>query len=128
MDETLELDWTTYIYLCQELAIKASKVCTHKIYVTGPPRGGLIPALVISHTCNLQFLEWTWFKLNICKSTSSIEDVLIVDDITCKGKTLNPYPAHMKAVIFKRTTSTVVPQIFLREVAENIWVRFPYEK
>lgn len=128
MDKTFELDWPTYIDLCQGLAFKVGEAETHKTYVTGPPRGGLMPALVISHMLDMRFLEWTQFVDWWCGNSDSIREVLIVDDITCTGGTLSCYPAHTKAVVFKRVTSTVIPQIFLKEILENIWVKFPYEK
>lgn len=124
MDETLELDWFTYIDFCEGLAVEIAKAQTLKTCVTGPPRGGIIPAIIVSHALGMSFIEWARFDTSL----SSIKDVLIVDDITCTGKTLSLYPAHMKAVIFKRATSTVVPQIFLKEIEDNIWIKFPYEK
>ncbi len=87
-----------------------------------------MPAIIMSHILDLRFLEWSMFTLFVSKASASITDVLLVDDITCTGKTLSLYPAHVKAVIFKRITSTVAPQIFLKEIAENIWVKFPYER
>lgn len=123
MCEILRLDWPTYIDLCEGLAVEIAKAQTHRTYVTGPPRGGLIPAVIVSHALGMKFIEWAKFDATL----ASIKEVLIVDDITCKGETLRHYPAHMKAVIFKRVTSTVNPQIFLKEVRDS-WIKFPYEK
>ncbi len=113
--------------MCRNLSFKISEANLSVTAVTGPPRGGVIPAIIISHALSLEYIEWDRFN-HFASRLSSTKDVLIVDDITCTGKTLGCYPVHTKAVIYKRVTSIVNPQIFLEELDDNIWIKFPYEQ
>lgn len=127
MDKKIDVDWMDYINMCKNLSYKISSAKLSVTSITGPPRGGVIPAIIISHALDLEYIEWGKFTNTFC-NLESTKDVLVVDDITCTGRTLMHFPIHTKAVIYKRITSTVIPQIFLIEVPENVWIKFPYEK
>ncbi len=128
MGKKIEVEWLDYINMCRSLSFKISEAKLSVSHITGPPRGGVIPAVILSHALDLRYIEWKDFMHYISKNSSSIKEVLIVDDITCTGDTLSYYPAHIKAVLYKRSTSIVRPQIFLKEVEQGIWIKFPYEK
>ena len=83
--------------------------------VWGPPRGGLTPAVVLSHALNIPLL---------LKPTSK---TLIVDDIADTGKTLDQFKdKNFIVTLFYHRQSMVVPNIWLREKTEK-WVVFPWE-
>lgn len=93
-------------------------------YVYGPPRGGLMLAVRLSHLVpNLQF---------VATLSGDYEDlcdqILIVDDITDTGKTLERYQRYgfFIATLFKHPNSAVAPDIWIRE-KDDRWVEFPWE-
>ncbi len=83
--------------------------------IWGPPRGGLIPAVVLSYALDLPIL---------LKPTP---DTLIVDDVADTGKTLDQYKEkNFIATLFYHQQSIVVPDIWIREKKEE-WIVFPWE-
>lgn len=126
--------WLEYVGSIQELAglIKKSKIKFDFIY--GIPRGGLIPAVILSHELNIPLLS------ELIPFYYDNKKVLMVDDIADNGKTLKSYKESMKpkwsdgrkakfiktAVIYKHKNSTFKPDFFVSE-NEN-WIVFPYEK
>ncbi|MEK9183905.1 MAG: phosphoribosyltransferase [Patescibacteria group bacterium] len=84
--------------------------------VWGPPRGGLVSAVMLSHALNIPLLS---------KPTLN---TLIVDDIADTGKTLKTYKGKNFIVTsFYHQQSAVVPDIWIREKKEQ-WIVFPWEK
>ena len=83
--------------------------------VWGPPRGGLISAVMLSHALDIPLL---------IKPTSN---TLIVDDIADTGKTLDQYKGKNFIVTsFYHKQSIVIPDIWIRE-KKNEWIVFPWE-
>jgi hypoxanthine phosphoribosyltransferase len=93
--EKLFLSWGDVDNLIEDLCQKIELTRPPHIieYITGLPRGGLIPAVMVSHKMGIPFIEVetldpiTWWK----KKNYSI---LVVDDICDSGKTLqyfHPY-------------------------------------
>ena len=82
--------------------------------VWGPPRGGLVPAIVLSHALGIPLL------------LQPTKDTLIVDDVADTGKTLASYQRNFIVTIFYHRQSFVVPNIWLCE-KKDIWIVFPWE-
>ena len=83
--------------------------------VMGLPRGGLIPAVLISHELNLPFV------LHPGKNT------LVVDDINDTGHTLSKAPGAYWAVLHNKPTSKFKDCIYAKEVG-NQWIVYPWER
>ena len=83
--------------------------------VMGLPRGGLIPAVLISHELNLPFV------LHPGKNT------LEVDDINDTGHTLSKAPGAYWAVLHNKPTSKFKDCIYAKEVG-NQWIVYPWER
>lgn len=84
--------------------------------VYGIPRGGLIPAVYISHRLGLPMVE------TIGKHT------LVVDDICDSGVTLSKMPGQYTAVLFhKPHTSCFTPDIYGKLHEGNEWLIYPWE-
>lgn len=92
--------------------------------VYGLPRGGLVPAVMISH------------RLDIPLLMSPMDNCIIVDDICDSGESLTHYvnnssgtePHHyFIATIFGRTDSQVQPDFYSREKTDR-WIVFPWEE
>ena len=96
-------------------------------FVTGVPRGGLVPAVMLSHYMNKKFkpyneaLEMT----NIAR-----QKVLVVDDISDSGETL------LKAETFGFQTATLTvrhstifyPDFYCDKIEDDSWLVFPWER
>ncbi len=87
--------------------------------IYGPPRGGLILAVCLSHR----------LKIPLILNPENIENhTLLVDDIADTGKTLYPYAFLERVIItlFYHRQSIVVPDIWLREKKDK-YIHFPWE-
>ena len=119
-DPVWEVSWGGYEFFVKELflQLKGNKFEHNGVKIQsihGIPRGGLIVAVMLSHMCELPITDL------YSRST------LIVDDITDKGVTLQPYNTYPTATLFKRSTSTFTPWVFALEIQQHCHVKFPYE-
>jgi len=121
------LPWNKYIILIEELVqkIKDSKEEFDCIY--GVPRGGMIPAVIISHALNIPIMG---NPLDGYKKR-----MLIVDDLVDTGKTVvdltkflkeHTAVSHFKiASIYRHEKCEVAPDYYVE--TNNMWIEFPYE-
>ena len=85
--------------------------------VMGLPRGGLIPAVWLSHSIGLPLVD------TIGKNT------LVVDDMTDSGVTMNKMPGQWTAVLFhKPHTSVFTPNVYSKLHEGDEWLVFPWEE
>jgi hypoxanthine phosphoribosyltransferase len=85
--------------------------------VMGLPRGGLIPAVMLSHKLNLPLV---YFPL---------ENTLIVDDICDTGKTFERINANYFACLhYKPHTSSFKPTIWAKSHEGDEWLSYPWER
>ena len=83
--------------------------------VMGLPRGGLIPAVLISHQLDIPYV------IHPGKNT------LVVDDINDTGETLSKAPGAYWAVLHHKSTSKFQHNFYAKEVGEQ-WVVYPWER
>ena len=140
------VSWDDYIKQLETLSTIAGHRGEMPQVIVGLNRGGLIPALCISHALNLPMItfdphilhssgeEREPVKLSI--SPPVIKDILIVDDIADTGKTFLKCTKFFKnrgfncvtmSVYINETTTMFKPDVSLRE-SNKKWVVFPYEK
>lgn len=117
------LSWLEYLKLLDALVYRIKKSKIKFDYVYGIPRGGLIPATIVSHELNVPFLLNDNIKRN--------KTILIVDDICDKGETLKPFLSLNRSMIktatlFRHRESKVTPDFYIHENTK--WIQFPYEK
>tara|TARA_B100001094_G_C17863581_1_gene638594 strand:- start:38 stop:469 length:432 start_codon:yes stop_codon:yes gene_type:complete len=111
--------------LCDKILI--SKLEIKDIW--GLPRGGLIPAVMVSH------------KLGIPMTKGTITpDTLIIDDICDSGVTLSnfyktyqdefAFPFNLKTAClhYKPHTSVFEPTLFANQWSSNNWIIYPWER
>jgi len=98
--------------------------------IIGLPRGGCIPAIYISHFCDLAYFEFS--DLPYC--CDNFSNILIIDDLADSGRTLKnlnqeePESKFDTAVIYYKPRSVVVPTYFVEKVENSDWIVFPFEK
>lgn len=120
----INLSWVNFIDLIYKLVSQIKQDNIRINYVYGVPRGGLIPATILSHELNIPIIQ----NFMDCKDGV----VLIVDDIVDTGRTvidLISMGSHMKlkvATIYRHKKCKVNPDYFVEENED--WIIFPYEK
>ena len=96
--------------------VKSSGLDIQHIY--GMPRGGLIPAVMLSHKLDIPLLK-TGMILN--------NKILIIDDICDSGLTLHKYKIPT-ATIHTKKTASVQPMFYYEVADENTWCYYPWER
>jgi len=109
------LEWDTIHDLVDVLAEKIKHNYPNIDSVTGLARGGLIPAVLLSHKLDI---PWT---LAVHKNT------LVVDDINDTGHTLSKSPGVYTAVLHHKPTSIFLPSVYAEEVGTE-WIVYPWER
>ena len=121
-NKILKVSWKDFDEMMEELAqnIKSSPIKPKYIY--GVSRGGLVPAVVLSHK-----LDGVPITFN-----PSEDFVLFIDDISDEGKSLTYYTSLSKcfatATLFIKKDTEFVPDFYIEEVDRGTWVLFPWEK
>jgi hypoxanthine phosphoribosyltransferase len=116
------LTWDDIDSLVNVLAkeIEASPVPPN--YITGLQRGGLIPAVMLSHKLNIPFV-----RESMLRSLPAV-DILVVDDIADTGETLSQYRIYSTAVLHYKLQSEHIPTFFAAEIADTDWIVYPWER
>lgn len=115
--ERFFLSWEDIEDMVKVLAknIEEAPVIVDSIY--GIPRGGLIPATLLSHKLNIPMVEFP------------TENTLIVDDIVDSGLTLSRYAKYPFAcLVYKPLTSHLIPTFFALNYVADYWINFPWEE
>ena len=97
--------------LCQTIASSGVQIKS----ITGIQRGGLIPAVMISHKLHIPFVS----RIN--------KDTLVVDDICDTGGTLLGIVTPFTAVLHHKPTAKFEPTFFAEEVGDE-WIVYPWER
>jgi len=119
-----KVTWTKIEELCKKLAreVQESGIQFNAIY--GIPRGGLVPATILSHLLDLPLL--TTDPLICCRD----QPVLLVDDINDTGNTLMAYCGHQNTtsiVLFQRKSSDVHSDFVGEQLDHEEFLLFPWE-
>ena len=86
-------------------------------YVYAVPRGGYIPAVIVSHELNIPIT-----------STLDVEGkVIVIDDVCDSGNTLQLYKDYDVAAVYMNEKNCKYPPKFYGRLVDE-WVEFPYEQ
>ena len=99
--------------------IKASDIEINTI--TGLARGGLIPAVMLSHKLNIPF------HMSV---SSASGNVLIVDDICDSGETLKRFSygdSFYTATIHHKQLAIYTPDFYYSLAPDEYWIVYPWE-
>ena len=113
----IKLSWddleTLVDKLCEKIPFETPTIDS----VTGIARGGLIPAVMISHKLDLPYVDAVG------------PNTLVIDDIADSGVTLEKAPGVYTAVLhYKSHTSCFKPTIWAEEHKSDEWVIYPFER
>ena len=110
------LNWENVGSLVNKICATIIKDYPNIDSIHGIKRGGLIPAVMISHQLNL---PWTY---------EIFPNTLVVDDICDSGETLHNYAGVYTAVLYyKPHTSIFKPSICGKIHNGDEWIIFPWE-
>jgi hypoxanthine phosphoribosyltransferase len=114
------LGWSDIDYAIEKLAFNIKKSGIEISAIKGLQRGGLIPAVMLSHSLGIPMTD--------NKIVSS--NVLIVDDICDTGNTLNQYKQLNNPIvtIHYKTSASLEPDFWFRIANENEWIVYPWER
>jgi len=111
-----ELTYKKFLYAMNQIAEKVKIYGNNSIF--GIPRGGLVPAVYLSHLTGLPLVDFI----------EKEDKPLIIDDIIDSGKTLEPYykEGYTIASIYYHKQSVFEPVIWVYEKKDD-WIKFPWE-
>lgn len=121
----IKYTWEMLMRDCRSIS---REVLSHKHFfeiknICGIKRGGLIPAVILSHILEVPLIT----NLNdITKHT------LVVDDISDSGKTLNDLISDLgyvppTATLWIDGETKFIPSVFCRMKKKTEWIVFPFE-
>lgn len=121
----LEWNWVDQQVMALGETIKDS--VSEYSYITGIPRGGLIPGVYLSHYIGIKYLPYDNAKE---LPLSRRKEILAVDDICDSGITLieaSGYGFHTAALAL-RYSSSFMPDWYSKRITDDSWLVFPWER
>jgi hypoxanthine phosphoribosyltransferase len=122
MQSTLPLTWQHIEEDVNRIYLHATTLTTAISGIYGVPRGGLIPAIMLSHRLNFPLLS------------APAAGCIIIDDIADTGKTLEQFgrynngPALIATLVHKKSCGFSSPVYFSARIIDtDAWVIFPWE-
>jgi len=99
-------------------------------YISGIPRGGLIPAIMLSHKLGVTYIPFDEAKkYGRHDLRVKNEDILLVDDICDSGVTMKDYaPRFITATLCLRYISETIPEYYGEKIKDDRWLVFPWER
>ena len=117
LDNKIILSWSDIDELVNKLCKMIQEEFLPIDSVHGLKRGGLIPAVMVSH------------KLNLPYSDVITPTTLVVDDICDSGVTLKDGPGVYTAVLHQKPeTSCFTPNIWAELHLGEEWIIYPWER
>jgi hypoxanthine phosphoribosyltransferase len=117
------ITWNDIEDAIERLAINITNSQYEITAVGGLPRGGLVPAVMLSHKLSIPFVS----QASIQTITGNI---LIVDDICDSGLTLKRFKFEENvytATLHYKTTAEYEPHFWWKLADNNTWYCYPWE-
>ena len=95
-------------------------------FVSGIPRGGLIPAVMMSHGFGIKYISYSSAKLLPADLRAK---TLVVDDIADTGHTLEEASKldFITSTLAMRAGSKTSPRLYGKLITDDRWLVFPWE-
>ena len=96
-------------------------------FIGGIPRGGLIPAVMMSHAFGIKYISYSSAKL---LSGELRKRTLVVDDISDTGVTMKEADdlGFLTAALSLRSGTKTMPMFVGQQINGAEWLVFPWEK
>lgn len=122
MAEKVFISWD---WVDHQISVLAKKIDSNSefVAVTGVPRGGLIPAVMLSHKLGLKYIPYE-------QATKKNKPILVVDDISDSGLTLTDIGSKgfKTATLCVRYSTQYTPDYYGEEITNDRWLVFPWEE
>ena len=122
MTEKVFMSWN---WVDLQIEVLANKIGSNSKFtvVTGIPRGGLIPAVMLSHKLGIKYMPYR-------EAIKALKPVLVVDDIADTGYTLTELGTRgfSTATLCFRYSTQYTPQYYGEEITDDRWLVFPWEE
>ena len=115
VDNKIYISWDDIDSLVEELCSRIVMSGLQIKSITGIERGGLIPAVMVSHRLKIPYVT------RINKGT------LVIDDICDTGKTLKYITSGFTATLHYKQTADYKPDFYAKEVGDE-WIVYPWER
>jgi hypoxanthine phosphoribosyltransferase len=116
------ITWEEFDQLINQLAEKIKQQLSPNIkYISGFPRGGVIPTAVLSHKLGLKYVNMDVDLLLINNGS-----IIVIDDICDSGKTLFNCP-FMNFTLFYKENDLHTPTSYVEKIDKDVWIVFPWE-
>jgi len=117
------VSWSDVETLVEDLCFQIASSGLQITGLYGMPRGGLIPAVMISHRLGIPL---------IMDETQITETTLIIDDICDTGETFEKFSekhplSDFACLYFKPHTSSLKPLFSATTLHTNDWIVYPWE-
>jgi hypothetical protein len=110
------LSWDDVEYLVNKLCLNIQNQYPNIDSIHGVARGGLIPAVMVSHILKLPY------------TNIMMPNTLVIDDICDSGKTLkNIHGVYTGALHFKPHTSLYTPNVYAAIHSGDEFIYYPWE-
>jgi hypoxanthine phosphoribosyltransferase len=120
--EKVYLSWDEIETAVENLAYQIKNSGKKIGSINGLARGGLIPAVILSHKLGIPFMN---------EDNDSEGYILIIDDICDTGETLKFYSNYeyiLTATIHYKQTAMVEPDFYHSLAPEDKWIVYPWEQ
>lgn len=131
-DKIIYLNWEQYLRDIESLIEVLKKKCklSEIMGVYGVPRGGLIPAAIISHHLSIPYINLS--LLNYDNYIFDNKKFLIIDEISDSGKTVKTFRSQFGdmvefASVYVRYNCEEWPNYYFSKILTDDWIKFPYE-
>ena len=116
-DNKIYLSWGDMVDLVDTICEKIVTELPNIDSVYGIPRGGLIPAVMVSHKLGLPFAK------------AILPNTLVIDDIADSGVTLRDTVGVYTATLhYKPHTSCFEPNLYAEIHEGDEWIIYPFER
>lgn len=118
------LQWRDVEDAIERLAINITNSGIKLTAIGGLPRGGLIPAVMLSHKLGIPFVSQAGIR-------SVTGNILIVDDICDSGLTLKKFKFEENvytATLHYKSTAEYEPHFWWRLAPKNEYIYYPWER
>jgi hypoxanthine phosphoribosyltransferase len=120
--EKIYLSWDEIEDAIESLAYQIKQSDKKIGSMNGLARGGLIPAVMLSHKLGIPFMN---------ENNNDEGYILIVDDICDTGETLEYYNIHdyiLTATIHHKQTAIIEPDFYYSLAPQDKWIVYPWEQ
>ena len=128
LENKLFLSWDDIESLTDVLAKKILALDKKPFYLYGCPRGGLVPAVLLSHKTCIAYQHLNAAQLS---KTADLSHIMVIDDICDSGKTVaelrENYNKIRIATLHTKSEAPYQPDIYGEEVGDE-WITYPWER